>query len=212
MQKVEESSLRRKINVSCSSEELNEIAGKICSNWGSWPMSLFFDLKHRILKGLIISEECLVDLIIISKSRPLYLSKHYFSIDSQIRLMQSGLPDINLERKIAQNTAENLRKRHYGSIETSLKALRDFGTMASLTILEVAEFDIRPNIQVEKINSELFGEPNIEDLHFDGLGVYSQKLTTSLNVRLAVLLREAIVSIKERDQNIESLTFSWSTL
>ena len=98
MQKVEESSLRRKINVSCSSEELNEIAGKICSNWGSWPMSLFFDLKHRILKGLIISEECLVDLIIISKSRPLYLSKQYFSIDRSIAELQNLYEHLAIER------------------------------------------------------------------------------------------------------------------
>ena len=209
---MEESWLRLTINTSRSIEELDDISRRICGNWGSWPLSLFFDLKHRILKGQYISEECLVDLIILSRSKTLYFSKDYFSIDSQIKLMKSGLPDINLERKIAQNAADNLRKRYYGSIEISLKALRDFGTKASLSILEVAEFDMRSNIQVEKIKCELFGTPNIEKLHFDGLDVYSKKLTSSLNVRLGDLLKEAIVAIKERDQNFEFATLNWSTL
>ena len=212
MQKIEESSLRMIINTSRSIDELDKISRKICDNWGSWPMSLFFDLKHRILKGQYISEECLVDLIIVSRSKTLYFSKNNFSIDSQIKLMKSGLPDINLERKIAQNAADNLRKRYYGSIEISLKALRDFGTRASLTILEIAEFDMRSNIQVEKIKCKLFGAPNIEKLHLDGLDVYSKKLTSSLNVHLAVILKEAILAIKKRDHNFEFAKFNWSTL
>ena len=212
MGKVEENSFRRKIKKSSSSQELNEIADQICSNWDEWPRSLYFDMKNRILQGSFLSEQCLVKLILLSKSRTLYNYRTVFSIDSQITLMTAGLPDIDLEKKIAEYTAENLRKQNYGSIDISLKALRDFGSLASLTILEVAQFDISTNLQIEKMNKKLFGEPNLDNLNFEGITVYSKKLTSSLNIRLADLLKEAIESIRKRNKSFESMSFDWSTL
>ena len=112
MHRIQTNSLRRKITT-CRNSQLSEVAQEICDNWESWPISLFFDIKHRILHGAIIAEEWHVKLIVLSRSLTLYQKRSFFSTDSQLQLLRAGIPDVKIELKVAETVAEDLRKSDY---------------------------------------------------------------------------------------------------
>ena len=211
MHRIQENSLRRKIKT-CRNSELSEVAQEICDNWGSWPISLFFDLKHRVLYGSIITEEWHVKLVVLSRSLTLYQKGFFSSTDSQLQLLRAGIPDVKIELKVAETVADNLRKNSYGHIESSLKTLRDFGSLACLDILEVADYDIYCSIQVDKIDSQLFGKVSNADFLCDSYDIPVRRMVSSLNLHLAGLLKETIVSIKNRNTTHELMSINWSTL
>ena len=210
LQKVQTDSLRMRI-ARASSNELIEITRVMIDEWGKWPIAIFFDIKQRILAGFHMPEDLHADLVVLSKSLTLYQARS-FNNQSWLKFLKEGIPDEDIELKLAEHVAGEIVNNRYGSIKECLKTLRDYGSIASLKFLEVAAYETYSDTQVHKISISLFGEASTSDALPMDFDVWSKKMMSTVNVQLANLLKDTIEEIRFRNARHDSRWCDWSTL
>jgi len=210
LQKVQTDSLRMRI-ARASSHELVEITRGMIDEWDKWPIAIFFDIKQRILAGFPMPEDLHADLVVLSKSLTLYQARS-FNNQSWLKFLKEGIPDEDIELKLAEHVAGEIVNNRYGSIKECLKTLRDYGSIASLKFLEVAAYETYSDTQVHKISISLFGEASTSDALPMDFDVWSKKMMSTVNVQLANLLKDTIEEIRFRNARHDSRWCDWSTL
>ena len=211
MHRIETNSIRREIKTG-KHDCVAQIAKRMIAEWNELPLVFFFDLKQRILNGLMLEEDLHVGLIVHSKSLTLYQNRSYYSNQGKQEFLKAGIPDKNIEIKLAEVVADDLRANRLGNIRNLLETLRDYGSLACLNILEVVDYDISTRIQVAQIKNQLFGGVSIKDPSPKDFVTYAKKYTTTVNLMLARLLKDSIREIRNRDASPESMSCPWSTL
>jgi hypothetical protein len=210
LQKVQTESLRMLI-ARASSYELTEITRRMIDEWDKWPIGVFFDLKHKILAGFPMPEDLHADLVVLSKSLTLYQARN-FNNQSWLKFLKEGIPDKDIELKLAEYVAGEIINNRYGSIKECLKTLRDYGSIASLKFLEVAAYETYSDTQVHKISISLFGESSTSDALPMDFDAWSKKMVSTINVQLADLLKDTIDEIRIRNASHDFRWCDWSTL
>ena len=209
MLEVEQKSMKRRIK---KSRDLRPLVEEMVEKWDSWPRELYFDIKHRILRGCHIDEMLFAKVTILSRSRTLYQSRTFHGIYTLHELFAAAIPDRNIELRICENVENEYQSEVSTSLRSSLRLLAEFGSVKTLDILEPLAFDNMPVHQVATIRNDMLNTSESAPEEVADLALQFDRISTSLKVKTYKELSRAVALIKRRNAEPDYRFIAWSTI
>ena len=164
-------------------------------------------------KSSYISPNLAIEFIIKVGDKAFYTnyrksSGFRFNTEGLIRLLSVAVPDEAIEARLGEMLYERLNAKDWVRTIQILKALKDYGSLTCLPVLEVLDYDFSVEFQVAKVKSNLMVAPNSlttnSDLYFEA---WASNINSKVVIKVAKLLKETIKNIKARDHHPQYLIY-----
>ena len=169
------------------------------------------ELIGEILKDSdYINPKLAIDFIIKTGDQALYAdfrtsSQLRFNIDALIRLLKVPIPDEAIETRLTEILYERFQTKDWVYSIAILKALRDAGSINSLTLLKVLDYDFSAEFQVAKLKSRLQisapGPLTLDDTYC--FNAYADHVNNQVVKKVGKLIQEAISRVSSRNYGPE---------
>jgi hypothetical protein len=206
---IEIRSLKRKIR---KTKDILPLIKLMLKDWDKWPLSLYFEIKNRLLNGYVLDDTTYAEIVCCSRSRTLYEARGFYSMSSLHRLLEVGIPDDSIEERICENIEQEFNARYSTNLNQSLSSLASYGSLEALEILEIIAYDNAPAHQVVKLKQGLWTETDCLAPNNQDYTIQFEAISTSLKIKYYSNLLEAIRKIKARNFHPRDMFRPWRTI
>ena len=189
-------SIQRKISLG----KLRDVVDEILSIDEPLPEELIRSIRDSLAAGTILDGWSLGKLVMRTRDRGIFQAASVRTMvmgnfEVLCNLLRAGIPAKEIEERLCNELAHDFDRNHYGRRQFMLEALRDYGTINSLDVLEAIDYDFSAR---QKVAETVV--PGLSGVQPAPTKEYAQKIEMETDIFLGKLLKETIGAIRQRNE------------
>jgi len=195
--------LKRKIK-NADSSTMVKIVHPLLDQKEEIPAEVIQALRDRIQQGVYLDSFVMADLIVRSKDYDLYQIPHtkamtLGNVDALIKLLSAEIPDGEIEERLCADLERRIDGNDPVWRKYIVEALRDFGSIECLELLEAIDYEFDPKFKTASIITKALDATSTIGVPED-FRKWGARITSEVDLAFGELVKEAIISVRDRNR------------